>query len=221
MLFQIKLPKPPAGAPAGPSQDLSTLDVTDFAIGRLVEPEVLGRLGQEGILNHVERAPDGTLLRSVAAALVDAPLPRVEEEVRRIKTHQGGFLQHVNLIHKVTVLRDGPEGLRVRLALRYRFLLFRTTFEVDADVVTREGASLDLVGVSGKPSGLRAHFRAVPVAPDGRPQTLVYCSLRFDVSSLGWLVDYFLKHHPEIELGVFSATAPVIVLTLKEAVERT
>jgi len=75
------------------------------------------------------------------------------------------------------------------------------------------------VGVEGKPQGLRAHFRAQAVVHAGRPQTLVYCSMRFEVKSLGWLVDYFLRHHPEIELGVFSASSPVILLTLKEAVE--
>lgn len=202
-----------------PGSPLAGLDVADFAIGRGVAPEVLARLCQEGILNHVERAQDGTLLRSVAVALVEAPLERVVEEVRRIRTHEGGFLRDVNLIHRVQVLTGPPGGLRLRLAMRYRFLFFRTTFEVDADVLLGEGASLDLVGVSGKPSGLRAHFRALPVSPAGRPETLVFCSLRFDIASLGWLVDYFLRHHPEIELGVFSATAPVIVLTLKEAVE--
>lgn len=207
-----------------PSDDTNSpslpLEVSDFALGRSVPPEILARLCQEGILNHVERSPDGTLLRSVAAALVEAPLVRVVEEVRGIRTNQGGFLRDVNLIHKVTVLPGPSGGLRLRLALRYRFLFFRTTFEVDADVTLGEGASLDLVGVAGKPSGLLAHFRALPVSPAGQPATLVMCSLRFDVSSLGWLVDYFLRHHPEIELGVFSATAPVIVLCLKEAVEK-
>ena len=67
-------------------------------------------------------------------------------------------------------------------------------------------------------AGESVHFRLRSV-DDGR-RTLVYCSMYFDVRSLGWLVDYFLRHHPEIELGVFSATAPVIVLTLKEHVER-
>jgi len=196
------------------------LDISDFALGRSVPPEILARLCEEGILNHVERAPDGTLLRSVAAALVRAPLEKVVEEVRRIKSHDGGFLRDVNLIHRVTVLPGTGEALRLGLALRYRFLLFRTTFEVEADVTLGEGASLDLVGVKGKPSGLLAHFRAIPVSPGGQAATLVLCSLRFDISSLGWLVDYFLRHHPEIELGVFSATAPVIALCLKEAVER-
>jgi hypothetical protein len=199
---------------------LEGLEVADFAIGRTVEPELLGRLCQEGILNHVERAPDGTLLRSVAVALVEAPLERVVEEVRRIRSQEGGFLREVNLIHRVKVLPAEGGALRLRLAMRYRFLFFRTTFEVDADLLLGEGASLDLVGVSGKPSGLLAHFRAVPVSPGGRAATLVFCSLRFDIASLGWLVDYFIRHHPEIELGVFSATAPVIVLTLKEAVEK-
>lgn len=203
-------------------EDLENLDIGDFAIGRLVDTHVLGRLGAEGILNHVEQAPDGTLLRSVAVALVDAPLNKVVSEVQRIRTRRGGFLRDVNIINRVTFLGEEGDRLRIRLELRYRFFLFRTKFQVDADVTVGEGGSLDLVGTSGKPQGLRAHFRARPVVvdPGGPEQTLVFCSLRFDVHSLGWLVDYFLRHHPEIELGVFSATAPVIVLTLKEAVER-
>ncbi|MFH2009596.1 MAG: hypothetical protein ABI333_23590 [bacterium] len=199
---------------------IEALEIRDFAIGRCVSPEVLARLGREGILNHVEQAPDGTLLRSVAVALVDAPLEAIVSEVRGIKTRQGGFLRDVNIIHKVTVLQERPQGLRIRLELRYRFLLFRTTFRVDADVTVDEEGRLDLVGIKGKPEGLKAHFRAQPVDVGEGPQSLVFCSLRFEVSSLGWLVDYFLRHHPEIELGVFSATAPVIVLTLKEAVEK-
>ena len=201
---------------------LEKLDISDFAIGRLVDTRVLGQLGAEGILNHVERTPKGTLLRSVAVALVDAPLNKVVDQVQQIRSQRGGFLRDVNIINKVTFLRQDGDRLRLRLELLYRFFLFRTKFHVEADVTVGEDGSLDLVGVSGKPQGLRAHFRAQPVvvAKDGPEQTLVFCSLRFDVHSLGWLVDYFLRHHPEIELGVFSATAPVIVLTLKEAVEK-
>lgn len=202
--------------------DLENLDISDFAIGRLVDARVLGRLGAEGILNHVEQAPDGTLLRSVAVALVDAPLEKVVDQVQRIRTHRGGFLRDVNIVNKVTFLGEEGDRLRIRLELCYRFFLFRAKFQVDADVTVDDKGSLNLVGVSGKPQGLRAHFRAQPVVIDegGPEQTLVYCSLRFDVHSLGWLADYFLRHHPEIELGVFSATAPIIVLTLKEAVEK-
>lgn len=203
------------------SEHLKNLEIGDFAIGRLLEAPILGQLTTEGILNHVEQAPDGTLLRSVAVALVNAPLSQVTSEVQRIRTHRGGFLRDVNIINKVQFLGEDGDRLRIRLELRYRFFLFRTKFTVDADVTVDDNGSLDLVGTSGKPQGLQAHFRAQPVTvTEGGPeQTLVYCSLRFDVHSLGWLVDYFLRHHPEIELGVFSATAPVIVLTLKQAVE--
>ncbi len=203
------------------NQELQNLDIGDFAIGRLVDASLMGRLAHQGILNHVEQAPDGTLLRSVAVALVNAPMQRVTSEVQNIRARRGGFLRDVNIINKVKFLGDKGDAMRIRLELRYRFFLFRTKFEVDADVHV-DGSNLDLVGTSGKPQGLRAHFRAQPVTivEGGPEQTLVYCSLRFDVHSLGWLVDYFLRHHPEIELGVFSATAPVIVLTLKQAVEK-
>ena len=196
-----------------------SIDVRDFAVGRIVPSDTLAALGETGILNHVERAPDGTLLRSVAVVLIDAPLDRVEAEVRKIRTNQGGFLAKMNMIHSVKVLSEDGDRLRIRLLLRYRYLLFSAKFQFDADVFVGDKGRLDMIGVEGKPSGLKAHFRAEPVERGERSQTLVYCSVRFDVSSLGWLVDYFLRHHPEIELGVFSASAPVILLTLKESVE--
>ena len=199
------------------STETADINVRDFAIGRTMDPEVMARLGREGILNHVERTGDGTLLRSVAVALIEAPMEKVVEAVERIRTDDGGFLKNVNIIDGFKVLEDRGDRLRVRLTLKYRFVILRFKFQVDADAEVGENGRLDLYGISGKPKGLRAHFRLQPVA-DGK-QTLIYCSLRFEVRSLGWLVDYFLRHHPEIELGVFSATAPVIVLTLKEHVE--
>ena len=74
-------------------ENLEKLDISDFAIGRLVDTRVLGQLGAEGILNHVERTPEGTLLRSVAVALVDAPLDKVVDQVQQIRTQRGGFLR--------------------------------------------------------------------------------------------------------------------------------
>jgi hypothetical protein len=196
-----------------------SIDVRDFAIGRIVSSDTLAALGETGILNHVERDADGTLLRSVAVVLIDAPLERVAAEVKKIRSNQGGFLAKMNMIHSVKVLDDDGDRLRIRLLLRYRYLLFSAKFQFDADVVVGNDGRLDMIGVDGKPSGFKAHFRAEPVERGGRPQTIVVCSVRFDVRSMGWLVDTFLRHHPEIELGVFSASAPVILLTLKEAVE--
>lgn len=191
--------------------------VSDFAVGRIVDPELLARLGLHGILCHVERLADGTLVRSVAVALITAPKEEVVAAVERIRTEDGGFLKELNIIERFRIIEDRKDSLRIRLDLRYRFFILRFGFHVVAEVSIGEDGTMDLVSVGGKPKNLVIHFRLVPVEGD---QTLFYCSLRYDVRSLGWLTDYFLRHHPEIELGVFSATAPVIVLTLKEHVER-
>ena len=69
----------------------------DFAIGRLVEPATLVALGREGLLIHVELSETGAYQRSVAVALVDAPLETVREAVAGI-VPDGGFLNNLNMI---------------------------------------------------------------------------------------------------------------------------
>lgn len=189
----------------------------DFAIGK-VDPSVLAELAQHGILSHAEVDDTGKYKRSVAVALIRAPVEKVVHAVEQVRREDGGFLNDVNMIHKFKVLKDDGDKLRVRIDMRYRYFVLSFKFHIIADVFVREGGRLDLHAVDGKVKDLAIHFRLRPVN-DGR-ETLFFCSMYYDVSSLGWLVDYFLKHHPEIELGVFSGSAPIITLALKETVER-
>ena len=204
---------------AGKAAEKGKIIVDDFAIARSVDSEVLARLGHHGILNHCERTDDGKYLRSVAVALIKAPTERVVAAVERIRSDKGSFMEEVNIINKFRILEDRGDQLRVRIDLKYRFFMLSFKFHVIADVNTDGKGQLDLYSTAGKLKDLRIHFRLKPVE-EGR-HSLFFCSMYFDVKSLGWLVDHFLRHHPEIELGVFSATAPVIVLTLKDHVERT
>jgi hypothetical protein len=41
----------------------------------------------------------------------------------------------------------------------------------------------------------------------------------FEVKSLGWLAKYFLKHHPEIQYGIFPGVALALLDSLKRAAE--
>jgi hypothetical protein len=41
----------------------------------------------------------------------------------------------------------------------------------------------------------------------------------FDLESLGWLVKYFLRHHPEIQFGIFPGVALVLVDSLRRATD--
>ena len=46
---------------------------------------------------------------------------------------------------------------------------------------------------------------------DQGASTILYVSCFFDILSLGWLVRFVLKHHPEIRDGVFAGTALVLL----------
>ena len=41
----------------------------------------------------------------------------------------------------------------------------------------------------------------------------------FDLMSLGWLAKYFLRHHPEIQFGIFPGVALVLVDSLRRALD--
>ena len=58
-------------------------------------------------------------------------------------------------------------------------------------------------------------FELTPI-DDGRACT-VSGDGEFDLHSLGWLVKYFLKHHPEIQHGIFPGVALVLIDSLKRA----
>jgi hypothetical protein len=46
---------------------------------------------------------------------------------------------------------------------------------------------------------------------------LIYVHIGFDIESLGWLVKLFLKHHPEIQFGVFSGCALALLESMRTA----
>jgi len=53
---------------------------------------------------------------------------------------------------------------------------------------------------------------------DGRA-TLIHAHGEYDAMSLGWLVKFFLKHHPEILHGVFPGTVLVLLDAMRRAAE--
>ena len=76
---------------------------------------------------------------------------------------------------------------------------------------------IELRWTAGEPQKLRLRFTLTPI-DDGRA-CLVEGDGEFDVLSLGWLVKYFLKHHPEIQFGIFPGVALVLIGSLRRAVE--
>jgi hypothetical protein len=113
------------------------------------------------------------------------------------------------MIHKVK-----READRAHVFLRFKLALFSVGFDFVAAVKTEGQRRLELVGLSGEPRDIRLAFELWP--HDGGKATILSGSGGFEMQSLGFLVKYFLRHHPEIELGIF----PGVALGLIDAVRR-
>ena len=166
--------------------------------------EQVEKAGSPLVQVHLDAAglPSG----ATAAAFVKAPPERVWSVVFDVAS----YAAHIPMISKVK-----REGDRVTVYLKFRISLFSVGFDFIADGVYEEGKWLELRWVSGEPRELRIRFDLQPV--DGG--TLVHVMCAFDLSSLGWLVKYFLKHHPEIQFGVFPGSALTLLESMKKAVE--
>lgn len=141
---------------------------------------------------------------AVAALHVDAPVERIFAVLEDVE----GLPSRVPMIHEV--VRDGDQ---LDIQLRFKVALFSAKFGFRAIRRVDPGRSVSLTYVSGHPRDLSIRFDVL-AADDGA--TALYVGATYDIDSLGWLVSYFLRHHPEIRLGVHPGT----VLTLLDAVER-
>ena len=73
-----------------------------------------------------------------------------------------------------------------------------------------------------RPRGIRLRFDLTPEdaseSGDGRA-----CRIRgegeFDAGSLGRLAKYFLRHHPEIEFGIFPGVALALIESMRRGAE--
>ena len=94
---------------------------------------------------------------------------------------------------------------------------FSVGFQFTAAVTQEPERLIELRWTAGEPRQLRLRFTLTSI-DDGRA-CLVEGDGEFDVQSLGWLVKYFLKHHPEIQFGIFPGVALVLIDSLRRAVE--
>jgi carbon monoxide dehydrogenase subunit G len=163
-------------------------------------------LGPEPVI-AVHLGADGLPIGATAAVRVAAPPERVWAVVSDI----AHYAHRIPMISKVT-----REGDRVNVHLKFRISLFSVGFDFTADGVYQENQWLEMRWVSGEPRNLNIRFDLAPVAGG----TAVYARCSFDLSSLGWLVKYFLKHHPEIQWGVFPGTALTLLQSMRSAVEK-
>ena len=152
------------------------------------------------------RLQDAAPFGARAQAIIAAP----PERVWQLLTSFERYPEKVPMIHAATV-----DGDRLTLALRFRMAIFSTTFEFTARVAREEGHRLTLSWIEGLPREIHVGFDLAPAGAG----TLLICDLRYDIKSLGWVVKYFLKHHPEMALGSYAGTALVLVDAVRRAAE--
>jgi hypothetical protein len=153
----------------------------------------------------------GRARSATAVARVDcsvAHLWRVIEDV-------GAFPGRVPMIHRVRF-----NGDRATVQLKFKLSLFSVGFDFVVDVHSEKERWLELRYVSGEPRGIRLRFDLEPIADEGvgaPAATLLRSTGEFDVTSLGWLAKYFLKHHPEIQFGVIPGVAIGLLESMRQA----
>jgi carbon monoxide dehydrogenase subunit G len=171
----------------------------------LLSPEVIKAAGG-GPLVRVSLGPDGIPVAAVAAMRVNAPPARAWQVLADVDAYPG----RVPMVSRVKRTGD-----RVTVQLKFRITLFSVGFEFTADAISVENRSLELRHVAGEPRGLLLRF---DVLPDG-DGSLVYAAISFDVMSLGWLAKYFLRHHPEIQYGIFPGASLALLDSMRRVAE--
>jgi carbon monoxide dehydrogenase subunit G len=152
---------------------------------------------------------DGRVRSASATTVIDAPVARVWELVEDVE----GYAGRVPMIHRV--VRDGD---RATLQLKFKLSLLAVKFEFVVDVVREREKSLLLRWVSGEPEGIRLGYELAP-HDEGGGACVLRSTAEFDLMGLGWFAKYFLRHHPEIELGVLPGVAVGLVDSVRRAVD--
>jgi len=161
----------------------------------------------EKVTVTVRHGADGRPSGAAAALRLDRPVADVWACIADIQR----YAERLPMVHRAR--RDGD---RVTFDLKFRIGFFSVGFQFKADATYEAEKWLELRWCEGEPKDIRLRFDLTPT--DEGKACLVEGDGEFDVKSLGWLVKYFLKHHPEIEYGIFPGVALVLVDTLRRAV---
>ncbi|HOX42527.1 MAG TPA: SRPBCC family protein [Myxococcota bacterium] len=154
-----------------------------------------------GPLLRVRLDPRGHPAAATCLLRVGAPPARLW---RRIRDLDGlpKLVEMMEAVDRLPPLADGGEQVRVRLRFHLAFLSVR--FHFTARVTRQEGRWLQLTFLEGKVRDVLIRLETTPLGADG---CLLRTHIAFDPRSLGWLLNVFLRHHPEIEWGVHAGAA--------------
>ncbi len=171
----------------------------------------------DGPVIHVRATRDGSPLGAATTMRIDRPIAAVWA----VLSDTERFAARLPMVD-----RARRRGDTVDFDLKFRVGFFSAGFQFSADATYQEpsppgvgvgdgGAWLELRWISGEPRAVKFRFALTPIDAGA---CLVQADAEFDVQSLGWLVKYFLKHHPEIQHGIFPGVSLVLVDTLRRAV---
>ncbi len=166
-------------------------------------PDVLTRASDPVL--QVRLSPEGRLRGASARARIERPAAEVWELLQDLE----GYVRYLPMVDRVE--RSGDE---LTLSLRFKLGLFSAGLRFTAHATYSEGRTVELRWVAGEPRDLRLRFELTD-AGDGA--CIVDGEGEFDLQSLGWVVKYFLKHHPEIELGIYPGVALALIDALRRA----
>jgi carbon monoxide dehydrogenase subunit G len=161
----------------------------------------------DGPIIHVRATPDGYPLGAATTMRIDRPVAAVWAVLEDTERFAGRLPM---------VDRARRRGDLVDFDLKFRVGFFSAGFQFTAQATSEAPKWLELRWISGEPRGVKFRFTLTPI--DDGAACLVEADAQFDVQSLGWLVKYFLKHHPEIQHGIFPGVSLVLVDTLRRAV---
>ena len=161
---------------------------------------------EDGPIVRVRLAADGRPTGAAACARIERPVAQVWAAVADIER----YARFLPMVH-----RARRQGDSVTFELRFRIGFFAVGFQFTAAVTYEAEKWLELRWTAGEPRDIRLRFSLTPT-DDGRA-CQVEGDGEFDLQSLGWLVKYFLKHHPEIQHGIFPGVALVLIDSLRRA----
>ena len=104
----------------------------------------------------------------------------------------------------------------IDLGLQFRVAFLSVKFGTMMRLALESGVA-KLSYISGEPRDLALTVR---LHPEGDAASVIELEVGFDVDSLGWVTKYFLKHHPEIRMGIFSGVACTVISAAAELTRR-
>jgi hypothetical protein len=155
---------------------------------------------------QVRVADDGKPLGAAATARIDRPVATVWAVIEDVEK----FGEYIPMVSRVR--RTGDD---VVFDLKFKIGFFSVGFQFTARATYEKEQWLELRWLAGEPRDIVLRFDLSPL-DDGRA-CLVSGSGEFDTMSVGWLAKYFLRHHPEIQFGIFPGVALVLIDSLRRA----